>query len=396
LAAQVFMPTMALFDRGRPSASKPTHAHGTPPSRSCMTLKTTVSQQESAVSSTINNPTPLLVHVLHSDIESLEIPTPRRGPCHCPTVSCQHCVLPSSTSLTTTELKQRLLSMDKTIKAAYNLAQSTISSHTCGLTHLLVPIVRRDSTALLKSQTPRRRSTAPIQYWLPISYQDCCFSSIGGCFLSFPGFNALLPVSILQPRTHPITNKCPHQPIPPLQVPSDDYATRKSNLLQAALALRREILEYFAELHQESVVPTPPSGLLPTTPTDVATPKHTPTGHTLSAAASFLPSGLTETLAQFQFNPIIFLPLSGLQVLHYQHTFLFVAHQRLLRFFGTRLFSFPVESIGIRPAPEPPPRHGCANSTSKVSLSHQSSPALTFLVFGLWFFLRGFPIVSCY
>jgi hypothetical protein len=350
-----------------------------------MTTKQTVSQQESVVSSTFDNPTTLLVHVLHSDIASLKIKTPRRRcPGHHSTATIHH-PLSSNTSVATTDLKQRLLYMDRTIKATSDLVQqkSTISLTTYDPTHPLVPIAHKD-TALLELQTPRLHAAAPIRYWLPMSYQDCCFSSIGGCFLSFPGFNALLPVSVLQPtRTQPTTHKCSHQPIHQHVTPVDSE-TRQFNLLHEALALQNEILELFAELelHQESVVPIP-FGVVPTTPTDALAP--TEAFPTLTDVASLLPSRLAETraptksnpmlpryvtsllpMAKFKtsappstkststnFNPIMFDPSVDLQA----HLTPFVPHQLLVQLFETRLFCFPVKSIGIRPAPKPPPGH---------------------------------------
>jgi hypothetical protein len=48
---------------------------------------------------------------------------------------------------------------------------------------------------------------APIQHWLPFTFQDSCFFSIGGQFLSFPGFNSLINVTLLQP-VQPFNHKC--------------------------------------------------------------------------------------------------------------------------------------------------------------------------------------------
>jgi hypothetical protein len=51
-------------------------------------------------------------------------------------------------------------------------------------------------------------SATPIQHWLPFLFQDSCFCSIGGQFLSFPGFNSLLPVTLLQ-IVQPFHHKSP-------------------------------------------------------------------------------------------------------------------------------------------------------------------------------------------
>jgi hypothetical protein len=408
------MPTMALFDRGRPSPSKPTHANGAPPSPSCMTLKQTVSQQEYIISSSFGNPTPLPVHSLHSNIASLEIQTCHHRHPHRSTASLDN-VLPSNTSLATTDLKPRLLYLDKPIKATSDIVQpkSTISSITYGPTHFLVPIARKD-TALLEFPTPRLHLATPIRYWLPMSYQDCCFSSIGGCFLSFPGFNALLPVSMLQLRIQPTTHKCPHQPFHQHVIPAD-YETRQFNLLQEGLDLQNKFFELFAEVHQATVVPIP-FGLVPTTPTDAPTMAFP----TLTDVASLLPLSLAEQLApttsnptppryftssfpmatfetsaspppkstSIKFNPSMFEQPLDLQA-HPPHLSPFVPHQLLLRSFETRLFCFPVKSIGIHPAPEPPPGHGHAKVVESLSVTSiiPSCYNLCFwhLVFPMWF-----------
>jgi hypothetical protein len=65
--------------------------------------------------------------------------------------------------------------------------------------HLLPAQALQRDTGLLEHQnTSCCRSVAPIRHWLPFLFQDSYFCSIGGQFLSFPGFNSLLPFTLLQ------------------------------------------------------------------------------------------------------------------------------------------------------------------------------------------------------
>jgi hypothetical protein len=187
--------------------------------------------------------------------------------------------------------------MDKFIKATSDIVQQkpTISSITYGPTHFLVPIAHKD-TALLEFPTPRLCSAAPIRYWLPMSYQDCCFSIV--FFLSFPSFNALLPVSMLQLRIQPTAHKCSHQPFHQHVIPAD-YETRQFNLLQEGLDQQNKKFGYFAELQQAMVIPIP-FGLVPTTPTNAPTKVFL----THTDVASLLPLSLAEQLARTTSNPM--------------------------------------------------------------------------------------------
>jgi hypothetical protein len=76
-----------------------------------------------------------------------------------------------------------------------------------GPTHPPEQDLQRDTRFLENSNKPRCQLALPIRPWLPFPFQDLCFFSTGGQFLSFPGFNLLLHVTLLQP-VQPFTHKC--------------------------------------------------------------------------------------------------------------------------------------------------------------------------------------------
>jgi hypothetical protein len=93
---------------------------------------------------------------------------------------------------------------------------------------------------------------------------------------------------MLQLRIQPNTHKYPHQPFHQHVIPAD-YETRQFNLLQEGLDLQNKKFGFFAELHQETVVPIP-FGLIPTTPIDAPTKVFL----THTDVASLLPLSLAE------------------------------------------------------------------------------------------------------
>jgi hypothetical protein len=152
---------------------------------------------------------------------------------------------PANTSLGTTDLKQRLLYMDKTIKATSDIVQqkSTISSNTTYIpTHPLVPIANKD-TALLIFPRPCLCLAAPIQYWLPMSYQFQCSPS---CIHATTKDSA----STHNVHANPFIRMSQHPPA--------DYETRQVNLLEEGLDLGNKFLNFLLNSsHQQLFVPIP-------------------------------------------------------------------------------------------------------------------------------------------
>jgi hypothetical protein len=173
-----------------------------------MTMKTSNSQPESTIFYTAFNPTIPPVQFLHHDTALLKFAMPRHHHCCRSTAPSQH-ALSSIPEVITADFETQPLCLPRTANAVCNLSQqeSTVLSPTSHPTLPQVPILHKP-TLFLKSKTPRCPSTTPIRHWLPCLFQDSCFFSIDGHFLSFPGFNSLLPVTLLQPVLPFVHNRC--------------------------------------------------------------------------------------------------------------------------------------------------------------------------------------------
>jgi hypothetical protein len=205
------MPTMAIFDDGRHSDSKSTTVNDTNPSLSHTTSQSRTIHQETALSSSPFHPTHHLVGFLHQDNVHQKLKTPRRRRC-CRRRRRRHRsfeafpdVLPLILEYTPADLGNTLPSLTRTAKAVCDLPPQAFSL--TGTTHPPVQDLHRNTGLLENSNKPQHRSATPIRHWLPFAFQDSCFFSIGGHFLSFPGFNSLINVALLQP-VQPFTHKC--------------------------------------------------------------------------------------------------------------------------------------------------------------------------------------------
>jgi hypothetical protein len=210
------MPAMANFDDGRHSDSKSTTFNDTKPSLSHTTSQRRTIHQETALSSSPFHPTHHLVGFLHQDNVHQKLKTPCRRHCCCPR-RCRrrrcHCsfeafqdALPLILESTPADLGTNTTpSLTRTAKAVFDLPPQAFSP--TGPTHPPVQDLHRSTGLLENSNKPQHQSAAQIQHWLPFAFQNSCFFSFGGHFLSFPGFNSLIYVTLLQP-VQPFTHKC--------------------------------------------------------------------------------------------------------------------------------------------------------------------------------------------
>jgi hypothetical protein len=378
---QVSMPTVALFDRGQRATSLPAHVHVTPPSPSKMQPTTTISQQASTISSSLFHPSHHPVQFLHGNT-ALQKFTPSHCCCH----PSQHS-LPSSNESTTVDPDTgRLCMLETTAKTVLALLQQAPTSHA---TNPLVQNLHMGDTALLDFKTPCCRFT--IRHWLPSSIHDSCFYSIGGSFLSFPGSNALLNVSMLQPAMlQPVQPFClapatprptTHQHVTLTITAASLSKTRRLDLLKEVKALHEKILEAIAELQQlrqELVVSSP---LLLSIPTNVGLAIVLDKMYVISKSNLIpLVTGMTHEITQF--DPVISITNFKLKR-HCQQLSLIVTILQFQHIFQTT-------PISIRPPPEPPPAVICPTKYKMKIDSLAAIPSFTILVscplaFPTWF-----------
>jgi hypothetical protein len=328
---------MAHFDDGRHSDNRSTIVIDTHASLSHITSPTRTIRQETALSSSPSNPTHQLVGRLQQDSTYLKTPRPHHHRVFAPFRN----ALPPIIDATPVHFDDTLPSLTTAAPAVCILPQQAFSgfSPSTGPTYTPVQDLQRD-TELLKHSNKPRRSAAPIRHWLPCSFQDSCFCSIGGQFLSFPGFNSLLPVTLLHPIT-PFTHKCaPKSPNSAIdqQVAATRTTTTIDSLEIRLLHLEKKMKEMHTILctlaleirqcHLSEIPPAPLHNVVTTIlPLVTAVSQETT---------------VNSFLSQTKFN------------LHWNHQRppLFFTYQQSRQ---PNLFSIAIAPIGLRPPPEPPP-----------------------------------------